>query len=80
MGKFLPHAAPSNQAFELYPPNSRKITGSLVNKPRLLPRAPFAHFHPLHLRLRRCPPPDGLLELRHLRHDLLGRRADVIQR
>ncbi len=55
-------------------------TGPLINKSCLLPHPPFTRLPALHLRLRDRAPLDGLLELRHLHHNFLGRRAVAIQR
>ena len=79
MGKFSHTYNSIKPGSSQTPPDSRKSTGPLVNKSRLLPRPPFPHLPPLHLRLRCRPPLDGFLELGHLHYDLLGRRAVVIQ-
>lgn len=55
-------------------------TGPLIHQSRLLPHPPVPRLPPLHLRLRYRAPPNGLLELGHLHHHLLGRRALVVQR
>lgn len=73
MGKF-PLAAPSNTL------GLRTLTGPVLDQQSLLPHPSLSRFPSFHLRLRHRPPPDGLLELRHLHHNLLGRRAVIIQR
>lgn len=55
-------------------------TGPLLRQPSLFPRPPLPRLPPLQLRLRHRSPLDGLLELRHLHHDLLGRGAVTVQR
>ena len=57
-----------------------KSTGPLIHQSRLLPHPPVPRLPPLHLRLRYRAPPNGLLELGHLHHHLMGRRALVVQR
>ncbi len=74
----LPHVS-LDTSLELSTRVTRPI-GSLINKSCLLPDPPLTRLPSLHLRLRDRAPLDGLLELRHLHHNLLGRRAIAIQR
>lgn len=77
MGK-LPYA--SLEPGSSNPPGLPTLSGTLLNKQSLLPHPSLPRLSPLYLRRRRRPSSDGILELHHLHHDLVGRRAAIIQR
>ena len=67
-----------NQAQVTHP--AHVITGPLLNKSSLFSHPPIPYLPPFYLRLGHRPPIDGLLEFHHLHHNLLGCRANVVQR
>ena len=67
---------PVNRSF-IHVADSR-YPGSLIHKPRLQSRPPRPRLPPLHLRLRHRPPTHGLLEQRHLHHNIMASSARPI--
>ena len=70
------HTCPSNQIQITHP--AYETAGPFLDQPSLFPYPPFPRFPSFHVCLRHRPSFNGLLELRHLHHNVLGRRATVV--